>query len=272
MEGMRPSTLKAGLKSRLHLKRSIDGELKPNPKSVAIGNAVHCILANELEDRYCVMPPFELDPQNCTATGKESTSKNTLFFKESAELWRLEHADKEELSEVQVHTASLIANRVRDRFHDLLDASEQEVVVVGTIAGLLMKTRLDGVHFGSGMIWDLKTSASITQKTFYRIFDTLGYGFSATVHVELMRQNGFDCREYALICAEAQDDYDVRKLTLPFNIMENALPKVEQIAAQYLECMKTGIWPGLPDDILETPNWDMAEKELDWGEEEEEMP
>ena len=48
------------------LKRAIDGELRPPAKTVAIGQAVHCLLAGE-SDRLAVMPEFEKDPRNLTA-------------------------------------------------------------------------------------------------------------------------------------------------------------------------------------------------------------
>ena len=63
---MNPSTLKNGLRSMLRLKRAIDGELQPSAKTVAIGQAVHCLVADET-DRLAVMPEFEKDPRNLTA-------------------------------------------------------------------------------------------------------------------------------------------------------------------------------------------------------------
>ena len=63
---MNPSTLKKGLRSMRHLKRAIDGELQPSAKTVAVGQAVHCLVADET-DRLAVMPDFEKDPRNLTA-------------------------------------------------------------------------------------------------------------------------------------------------------------------------------------------------------------
>lgn len=263
LDGMRPSTLKCGCKSMLHLKRAIAGGCQPDPKSVAVGSAVHCILAGELEERYSLIPDFDLMEENCTQTGKQTTSKNTNFYKDSVELWRLEHLGKEELNSAQVHTASLVANRVRTRFHKLLDASQQEVVVTGTIEGVDMKTRLDGLLARAKVVWDLKTTTDISDQTFFRIFDRLGYGFSASTHVELLRQNGIEIQDYLILAAEVQDDYDVRQLTIPTIAIENAWDKVKEVAGHYRKARDTDIWPGLPDKQMFISNWAMEQWEKD---------
>lgn len=270
MPEMNPSTLKHGMKSMLRLKRAIDGEVNPDPKTVAVGNAVHCLLSGEFEERYAVMPAFENHTANCTATGKPSNSKATSYYKEQAEVWRLENRGKEELTEVQVHTAAKIANIVRRRAGSLIDKSRQEVVVTGEIMAVPMKTRLDGLAIIEGVVpenivWDLKTTTDISNAAFFRIFDRMAYGFSTAVHVELLRQNGIDVTDYIVIAAEVQDDYDCRLITVPAQLWENALTKVEEVLKYYQYSLQHDSWPGLPDAPLDVSNWAMNQ----WQTEEE---
>lgn len=273
MPQMNPSTLKHGLKSMKRLQRAIDGECQPDRKTVAVGNATHAILAGELEDRFAVMPAYELHTDNCTAAGKPSTSKSTSYYKDMSALWREENAELEELTEVQLHTAAKVANLIRKRAGDIIDRSKQEVVITGQIGDLEMKTRLDGLMLldaQTAMVWDVKTTSDVSTDAFARIFLRLGYGFSASVHVELLRQNGFEVNDYRIIAAEVDGDYDVRVLHVPYSVWENGLTRVEKVVDQYVTALVNDDWPGLPDGPLVLPNWSMEqdeeeEDELDWA-------
>jgi len=270
MPEMNPSTLKHGAKSMLRLRRAIEGECRPAASAVAVGNATHCIIAGELDERYAVMPAFENHTANCTATGAPSTSKATKFYKEESALWRLENEGREELNEAQMMTAVKVANRIRKRAGDLIDQSHQEVVLTGEVCGVAMKTRLDGLCIDdpNALIWDIKTTSDISDAAFFRIFDRLGYGFSAAVHVELLNQNGLATTEYKIIAAEVQDDYDCRIIDVPLQLMDNVISKVKEIAKEYKIARESNRWPGLPDAPLSVSNWAMdqweTENELQW--------
>lgn len=76
---MNPSTLKHGLRSMKRLKRAIDGEMAPpNPKTVAVGNAVHAFLSGEFNERFIEMPPFETDDENLTAGTAKNPPKSMI--------------------------------------------------------------------------------------------------------------------------------------------------------------------------------------------------
>lgn len=262
---MNPSTLKHGRRSMLRLKRAIDGDCQPDPKNVIVGNAVHAMISAEYEDRYQVMPPFEFDQANLTATGKPSNAKTTNYYKEAAEQWRIEmlKAGREEISEGAAATAAKVANRIRKHCGSMIDSSEQEVAVFGEIEGIPMKTRLDGLW--GKTVWDIKTTSNVDDFLFYRTFKSLGYGFSAAVHCELLRQNGLHVDQYLIIAAESQDDYDVRILTVPMELIDVELSQVRKVATQYRIAVETDYWPGLGDGALVVPNWDMAsDDDVEW--------
>ena len=207
IDAMNPSTIKHGTRSMLRLKRAIDGECDPSADVVAVGNAVHCMIAGELEDRYAVMPAFEKDAENTTAAGKPSSSKATTYYKEASAAW-LDTNDKDVLTEVQMATAAKIANQIRRRCGKVIDGSQQEVVVVGEIEGVLCKTRLDGLKPDQELVWDIKTTSDISDNAFYRQYKSMQYGFVGAMHQELLRQNGIVIREYIYLAAENGGDYD----------------------------------------------------------------
>lgn len=269
---MRPSTLKHGRRSMKRLKRALDGECQPNKDTVAVGNATHCLLAGELEDRYAVMPAFEKDEGNVTKTGKPgplgkpgrpgrpSTSKGTNYYKSCVEEWEIGNT-KEVLNEAQVATASKIANLVRKKFGSLIDSSRQEVVLTGVIQGVPVKTRLDGLVIEDGLIWDLKTTGDIADAPFYRTVKKLDYLFSACIHWMLLLQNGIVLKRYSYLAAEVGGDYDVREIDVPLLAIECKDQSVLRVISDYKHAMKTNVWPGIPDGPLMIPNWDMEEEE-----------
>lgn len=83
------SMLKHGVRSMKHLKRYIDGEITFNPDVFRVGNAVHCMVAGELDDRYAVMPDFELMPGNMTNGKPELKQRPKKLKKVNGELSKL---------------------------------------------------------------------------------------------------------------------------------------------------------------------------------------
>lgn len=67
-----PSTLKHGMHSMKRLKRALDRDpsMQPSKKTTAVGNCVHALVADEFDDRYTVMPRYELDEDNVTLKTK----------------------------------------------------------------------------------------------------------------------------------------------------------------------------------------------------------
>ena len=157
---MNPSTLKHGLRSMKRLKRAMDGEVKPSSKTVAVGNAVHCFLAGEFEERNAVMPAFELDPENVTATGKKSTSKTTAYYKESKLAWEEENKGKTFLTEVEVAVANKTVRNIlyKPECRKVVSETRSEVTVIAEIGGGMCKTRLDHFSPEERMIADTKTT------------------------------------------------------------------------------------------------------------------
>ncbi len=262
IDAMNPSKLKHGRRSMRRLKRAIDGECEPKKETTAIGNAVHCMLAGEVDDRYAIVPDFENDAENILKNGDRPKSpKATKYYKDKLAAWESDNT-KEVLTEVQYATAKKVLRNVIDSFGRHLNETNHEVVVVGEINGVLCKTRLDGLH--GNLVWDLKVARDASDHAFYRTYKQLGYGLAAAMHLELLRQNGVRVQEYRYLLAEPCDDYDTRDIDVPIIAIENQLDQLHNLITDYDNSRKQGIWPGMGPGVLAIPDWDMAEP--DWSE------
>lgn len=266
-----PSLQKHGLRSMKRLKRAIDGECQPSSKTVAVGQCVHCIVAGEM-DRVAIMPAFEKDEGNVTATGKQSNSKATTYYKEASQKWLEENQGKQILSEVEQATAakayrSLQANREAKK---LIDRSKLEVTVVGKIEGVLCKTRMDGLVLEELRGWDLKTCPDVEPRRFYQHSKKLGYYFQFAWQRLLLSDLGYELQQYDIIALETQDDYDCGVIEVPFALLDVWGEKVKSVVAQYAMSRRKNDWPGLypaGKGILQVPNWDMGDDEqvVEWS-------
>lgn len=261
-----PSLLKHGLRSMKRLKRAKDGELKgPSSKTVAVGQCVHCLVAGEM-DRVAVMPAFELDEANVTATGKQSNSKATSYVKEASAKWIEENAGKQILSDVQFNTARKAYKELRKnrKAVELIDNSKLEVVVVAEIDGVKTMTRMDGLWLDKCRAWDLKTCPDVEPQAFYYQARRLGYFFQFAFHRLALRSLGYELQSYEIIAQEVSDDYDNGVIDVPFALLDVWEDKVKNVLSQYKIAERMGKWDGIyPAGIgaMPVPNWDMSSDE-----------
>ena len=81
---MNYSTIKHGITgSMLDLKHAIDGGFDHDTDKMRLGSLVHVLLLepDEFRAKYVVVPPFHLDDENVTSTGKPSKMKTTTYCK-----------------------------------------------------------------------------------------------------------------------------------------------------------------------------------------------
>lgn len=266
-----PSMQKHGLRSMRHLKRGIDGELKPNEKTVAIGQCVHCMVANEM-DRIAVMPQFELDEANVTATGKRSKSKATSYYKDESEKWRSENQHKQVLTDKQFADAKHALAQLRANQHAarLLDRSALEVSVIGEIEGVLCKTRMDGLWLKERRGWDLKTCPDVSPVQLYRHAKKMGYFFQFEFQRLCLQSLGHELERYDILALEVAGDFDCGVIEVPLALLDVWADKVRSVMIDYREAKRTNKWTGIyPTGCgeLQVPNWDMGDDDQveEWG-------
>ena len=257
------SMLKHGLRSMKRMKRAMNGELGLSRETVAIGQAVHCMVAGEV-DRLAVMPKFELMPENVTATGKPSKQKTTTFYKESKAVWEKENQDKDIIKDREMETARHVVHLLTKNRSavKLIDSSQLEVTVIGTIEGVLCKTRMDGLNIEEKSGWDLKTTDNIEPQVFYRMAKRLGYFFQFGMQKLLLESVGMSLQKYEIIAAEVDGDFDNGVLLVPFQLIDDWSEKVVSVVQQYRVAQADDQWPGLyPAEIgvVDVPEYDMTE-------------
>ena len=262
------SILKNGLRSMKRLKRVKDGLHRlPKPETVAIGNAVHCMIAGEFSDRCAVLPDFEQDDDNVTATGNRSTSKSTKYYKESKADFEAEHADKSILKPAQFEAAEKTVKAIQNNpdATTCMAGCFHEVTVVAELEGVMCKTRIDLLNLNDGpRVAELKTTDDIAPHKFYRKCKQLNYFFQFAFHRLLLENAGDDwtsIQQYDVIAAEVQDDFDVGVIQiLPFSIIDDWCERVTELVVRYRGCKERDIWPGLyaGPAVIAVPEYDMS--------------
>jgi len=150
-------------KSPLHCR-----ELPSYEKSMAIrlGQLVHCghLEPDSVDNRYAVMPQFELSSENTDAKGNPSTSVATTFAKNKraafmAEMIRCQKTvvSQAEYDQYRNCLDALLANELAAKIiNDTETRTELSIVWNDPATGLRCKARLDIAN--PKMIGDLKTS------------------------------------------------------------------------------------------------------------------
>ena len=284
LERMNASTLVNGCKSMLHLKRMIDGGFGEETDSMRLGTGVHGLLLEpeEFEDRFAVMPSYELDEDNLRAPRKKdepidlrrTDSKATIYYKSKAAAFHLANRDKTVLTRAQYDQALHCIESIRSREYiaKKIDQCEKEVTLIGEIAGVPFKGRVDLLREKRPLIIDLKTTANIEKHAFGRQFMNLGYDWKLAIYRELVTQKLGKKPDVAVITVEPGGDFDCAYVPVPEIVLDNAWPRIMATLAKYVACKNSGVWPGVDggQDRYELfiHNWAMeddADEPVDWS-------
>lgn len=274
---MNPSTLVYGIKSVRSMKRVMDKGFTEETNAMRLGTGIHALLLepDEFEERFVVMPPFNLDKENLRAPKRKdepiidrmTDSKQTSYYKAKVAEFHEANQGKCIIDRHQYDTALTCIEAInsRDHFRELVESCEKEVTLTGEIDGVPFKGRVDLLR--DGVIADLKTTKDVAQ--FGRTFFELSYAFKLSIYRELARQNGYDC-EVKVIAQETKDDFDNALFVVPSELLDTAMSNVMLVIAQYKQAMETGVWPGWDrgekEVALEIPRWAQKQMEaLDWS-------
>jgi len=220
---MNPSTLVAGNKSMLRLKRAIAGGYPEETNAMRLGTGIHTLLLepDEFEERFCVVPAFHLDPENMRAAkrkdepieDRKTDSKLTNYCQGMVARFKAANPDKAFLDQTQYDTAltCIEALHSRTNFAELIASKNREVTVFGEIEGVPCKGRLD--LLSPGVITDLKTTHDVSD--FGRTAFKLNYCFKLAMYRELVRQNTVGLRDVKVIAQETKDDFYNALFTIP---------------------------------------------------------
>lgn len=267
MDAMNASTLVAGCKSMLHLKRVIDeGNQAPTP-AMKFGTLVHSMVLepDDFNNRYVVLPDFKNHPDNVTDTGKPSTSKTKWVTNQVAEFAR-ENAGKEFMSPADLERAKRVKDAVYSKpfARQLLETTHHEVTLTGELNGVACKSRLD--MLSEPRMADLKTAATVESRLFGSSAASLNYGFKLAFHQLMAKQELGVFPEVFIVSVETAGDFDVAIYNAT-DYVEQERQTVMTMLHRYKACKVSGEWPGVDGgadwSTLDLPNWAM-ENEFDW--------
>lgn len=270
INAMNSSTLKHALRSMLRIKRALDGDYKLESDAAKIGTAVHTLVLEpqDFDQRYVSMPAFEKMPENVTAKGEPTQSKNSKFYRSKVAEWRDANADKIELNEGELGVVRKCAGRIKShpRISKLLANNDvqREVTLRGEIQGVPCKSRLDMVRVkGRPLVVDLKTCIDCAPHRFGSQFANLHYDFQLAFYAEMFKQNYSKQPDVAVLAAETSGDYDRAYYRVPEPVLDMGMCKVQKAMSDYKQALQTGVWPGVDRGKdrceLVVPNWAMED-------------
>jgi hypothetical protein len=268
---MNPSTLVAGCKSPMHLRRAIEEGFVEETNAMRLGTGIHALLLEpeQFENRFVVMPDYQFDAENVTGKGERSESKATKYYKAKQSQFYQENQGKSVISRHQFDQClrCIEALNSRPRIRELLESANKEVTVEGVIEGIEFKGRIDALI--PSCIIDLKTTADVSPRIFGSRFFKLGYDFKLSIYRELVRQSTEGLREVRVIAQEPSGDYDNCVINVPEEVLDNAFSRVLHVVHRYKQCMQSGVWPGCDDGLDEidlfVPDY-VLHQDLDWSE------
>lgn len=269
IERMNASTLVHGLHSMRRLKRYIDkGGEEESTLCKELGVATHALLLEpeEFERQYVVMPDFHLMPENKTAKGEQTESKNSKFYRDRVSEFAVANRGKIIIGREQFDKCLYAIECIRSHHSApaLIEGAKFEQTLQGEIGGVLFKGRIDILK--PGLIADLKTTFNAEERTFGRTAANQNYAFKLAIYRELYRQEFGEVADVQILVQEIGGDYDTCITNVPDIVLDNKFAEVLRVILHYKVCQSTGSWPGVDKGMkqveLYVPNWAMPEDDL----------
>ena len=271
---MNGSTLVHGLKSMKQLQFAIENDVSPAPDVTRVGTALHHLIELLPEDRfaeqYVVQPDFHLSPDNKTAKGTPTKSKNTTYCREMyADFADNETREVLTRTEYQRIVRMLKAVAANDEAMSIIMASDREVTVEAELEGVLCRGRIDGMTPGLRQ-WNMKTTNNIDAGKFEANCYKLNYPFKDALHRMLLAENGIETTGFAYIAVldsrpvdgVFKEAADCVVIPMPVQVLEEEYDEVRRVLRAYQMCRESGTWPGMVSYQFEVPQWRMKEATL----------
>ena len=233
VEALNPSLLKVGQKSMKHLKYARDNPQPPKDAFV-FGHAVHTVVFehHELDNRFIVfdgrrdkrMPAYQDVLALAEGTDREIIKSSEL--KAAVDMG------------VAVATDPLVK--------PIIASGKAEVSLFSEEHGVKVKGRLDWVCSQPGFA-DLKTCRDIRPFAFGSDFYGYGYQISLGLYQRWLSRIRGQEEPCSVIAVEKQAPYDVIVYDIPQAVLDRGAEQGLAIIQRYIECEKSGEWPGVAD-------------------------
>lgn len=136
----------------------------------------------------------------------------------------------------------------------------REIVCTGSICGVPCKARIDACST-SGMLVDVKTCQSASERAFTRSIVDYGYLLQLAFYRRLMEQNGMLRGPTVLIACEKARPHAVALYALRDEDIERMDGLIDALVQLYAECTESNRWPSYPRTVRELamPEWAFKE-------------
>lgn len=139
----------------------------------------------------------------------------------------------------------------------LLNGTERELSLIGSLMGVDSKARIDAWHGGLGCCVDVKTTRGLASRDeFERAIVSFGYGIQAAWYSRALHAAGLECKHVAFIVVEKAEPYAVAVFRLMDDVVEMfdaELPRLVELWKDAQKNPRRG-WPAVVQDIG-VPAW-----------------
>ena len=259
---MSQSKLKRGRESMAHYKAAIESSSAPSD-SMRLGRLFH---AGALEPLtvpmlYCVMPSFELDEGNRTASGSvPKNPKATKYYREHVDLFvemnrYKEVVTRDEYARLLGVVEAISRDAAARKYMQRGAESEVSFVWEDQSTGVLCKGRADCLDIGRGLCVDLKKHDS--GRDFSNAIYRYGYHIQAAWYLDgLAALTGRDKWEYCIIAHTSEPPYICQAAPLDAAAVQVGRREYRTLLKQIQESESSGIWPGpVGPDCWKLPEW-----------------
>lgn len=243
----------------------LEGERSEQTDAMKVGELCHSGVFEpaSIAERYAVMPPFELQPENCTGNGEPSDSKATKWYRAKRKEFEDANIGKEicpreifegMMSLVRELSLNEDANRLLNGPGPVeVSIVWDEVIPGGWSSPVRCKARLDKVAELESAIVDLKKCRDVTgfekDIAYRRYFRQMAFyqrGWS-------ILHDG-DCLTPWLIAHEISAPLCVLAAPLSEVAIIEGNNQIDQLLSLFCQCRAADEWPGL----VNPSEWNLA--------------
>ena len=136
----------------------------------------------------------------------------------------------------------------------------REIVCTGEIGGVACKARIDACS-ASGMMVDIKSCLSASERAFTRSIVDYGYLLQMAFYRRLMRQCGMEHGPTVLIACEKSRPHAVALYALRDEDIDRMDGVIDTLVQLYAQCVESNTWPSYPRTVRELamPEWAFKE-------------
>lgn len=238
-------------------------DVEKRTDALVIGTAVHSAILepDDFKSRYATIDDTKIVNEIGGAKPR-STSKYKEWYAEQLELI----GNKEIIAYSEFNYCDLIRSKVRQ--HPTAGAllasgyAEQTFHFEEPISGAPCKFRPDWLNMQNNVIVDIKTTDDASPRRFARSVEKYRYHVQDAFYSDgLYHSQGIQIDGFVFIAVEKQAPYNVGVYVLPEGGTQRGRELYQENCIKYMECRKSGIWPGYSDQIeeLKLSQWATSE-------------